>query len=193
MLRSTTFNAAKRVRFSSKLVASPSEKQTIYALSTPPGKGGIGVIRISGPDALDVYSKMVRVGLKGKQRERAPEPWRMHRCSIVHPKDEQVLDEGMAVFFQGKFYSTDPLYTQLISDQHLTRTPQSIHSNCTLIPAAPSSPLCSPRFLCSPLSVLRFRESSPNARYSAGDWTLRRWKVSRILLTQKQRNREKLL
>ena len=81
------------------------EKKTIYALSTPPGRGGIGVIRVSGPDALDVYSQMVSVraggSAKGKQKEGTPEPWKMRRCSIVHPRSREVLDEGIAVFFQG--------------------------------------------------------------------------------------------
>ena len=92
-------------RFTTKVVPSPTEKKTIFALSTPPGRGGIGVIRVSGPDALDVYSQMVRVGTggsaKGKQKEVIPEPWKMRRCSIVHPESQEVLDEGMAVFFQG--------------------------------------------------------------------------------------------
>ena len=91
--------------FATKVVPSPTEKKTIYALSTPPGRGGIGVIRVSGPDALDVYSQMVHVrtggGVKGKQKEMAPEPWKMRRCSIVHPQSREVLDEGIAVFFQG--------------------------------------------------------------------------------------------
>ena len=91
--------------FTTGIVPSPAEKKTIYALSTPPGRGGIGVIRVSGPDALDVYSHMVRVGagggVKGKQKEVTPEPWKMRRCSIVHPKSQEVLDEGMAVFFRG--------------------------------------------------------------------------------------------
>ena len=84
---------------------SPAEKKTIYALSTPPGRGGIGVIRVSGPDALDVYSRMVHArgggNLKGKHKEIAPEPWKVRRCSIVHPESQEVLDEGMAVFFKG--------------------------------------------------------------------------------------------
>lgn len=92
-------------RFMTRVVPSPTEKKTIYALSTPPGRGGIGVIRVSGPDALDVYSRMVRVGrgvsVKGKQKEVMPEPWKMRRCSIVHPESQEVLDEGMAVFFRG--------------------------------------------------------------------------------------------
>jgi len=92
-------------RFATNVTPSPMEKKTIYALSTPPGRGGIGVIRVSGPDALDVYSQMVRVGAggsaKGEQKEVAPEPWKMRRCSIVHPQSREVLDEGIAVFFQG--------------------------------------------------------------------------------------------
>ncbi|KAF9042592.1 hypothetical protein BDZ89DRAFT_1128504 [Hymenopellis radicata] len=32
----------------------------------------------------------------------APEPWKMHRCDIVHPSRQQaVLDSGLAVFFRG--------------------------------------------------------------------------------------------
>jgi tRNA modification GTPase len=92
-------------RFLTQVVPSPAEKKTIYALSTPPGRGGIGVIRVSGPDVLDVYSRMIRVGTKvgakGKQKEVVPEPWKIRRCSIVHPESQEVLDEGMAVFFQG--------------------------------------------------------------------------------------------
>ena len=63
------------------------------------------MIRVSGPDAIDVYSQMVRVraggSAKGKQKEVTPEPWKMRRCSIVHPESQEVLDEGMAIFFQG--------------------------------------------------------------------------------------------
>lgn len=88
-----------------KIVPSPMEKRTIYALSTPPGRGGIGVIRISGPDALDVYWRMVRFRggdkSKRKQKELTPDPWKMRRCSILHPESQEVLDEGMAVFFKG--------------------------------------------------------------------------------------------
>lgn len=63
------------------------------------------MIRVSGPDAPDVYSRMVHVrgwgNVKGKHKELAPEPWKMRRCSIVHPQSQEVLDEGMAVFFKG--------------------------------------------------------------------------------------------
>ncbi|KAH9942991.1 tRNA modification GTPase TrmE [Epithele typhae] len=82
---------------------SDAQKRTIYALSTPPGKAGVAVVRISGPDALHVWRDMVKTRGegKGKARERGPEPWKMHRCSVVHPGSGEVLDDGLAVFFKG--------------------------------------------------------------------------------------------
>ena len=83
---------------------SDAQRRTIYALSTPPGKGGVAVIRISGPDALQVWRSMVRTRAqeKGKTREWKPEPWKMYRCSVVHPESGGVLDDGLAVFFEGE-------------------------------------------------------------------------------------------
>ena len=109
MILSSRNAAVQKLRqtrhFSINVVPSPMERRTIYALSTPPGRGGIGVIRVSGPDALDVYSRMVHAGgggnLKGKCKGPTPEPWKMRRCSIVHPESQEVLDEGMAVFYRG--------------------------------------------------------------------------------------------
>lgn len=34
---------------------------TIAAISTPPGRGGIGIVRLSGPSAVDLASRLVRV------------------------------------------------------------------------------------------------------------------------------------
>jgi len=34
---------------------------TIVAISTPPGRGGIGVVRLSGPEALEVVQRLVRL------------------------------------------------------------------------------------------------------------------------------------
>ncbi|KAF8911919.1 tRNA modification GTPase TrmE [Mucidula mucida] len=84
--------------YSAAVVPSDAQKKTIYALSTPHGKAGVGVVRVSGPDALDVWRSMVRT----PHATTAPEPWKMHRCDIVHPRKQQaVLDSGLAVFFRG--------------------------------------------------------------------------------------------
>lgn len=93
-LRSTT--AAYYSTPSISLPLSESQKKTIYALSTPKGKGGVGVIRISGPQSLDAWRSVVKSGRQD------PEPWKMNRCKIVHPlRKDDVLDDGMAVFFKG--------------------------------------------------------------------------------------------
>lgn len=84
---------------------SPSEKDTIYALSTPPGRAGVAVIRVSGPKALEVHQCMVqKPETNGRVRNRSknPTPWKMHRCSIVDPVTREVLDDGLVVYFAGE-------------------------------------------------------------------------------------------
>lgn len=89
----------------SGLPPSDAQRRTIYALSTPPGKAGVAVIRVSGPNALDVWQGVVDatslISRKGKAQATEPEPWKMHRCKIIHPQSREVLDDGLAVFFKG--------------------------------------------------------------------------------------------
>ena len=88
---------------------SPSQRDTIYAPATPPGRGGIGVIRISGAHARNVWTSMlvshsqVTPNAEGRPlRTPGPEMSRMFfRCLVVHPETREVLDDGMAVFFHG--------------------------------------------------------------------------------------------
>jgi tRNA modification GTPase len=72
------------------------DNETIAAISTPPGSGGIGIIRISGSDALPVLKKIFR-------------PYRsscsfsshtMFYGNIHQPDDGKILDEVLAVFMQ---------------------------------------------------------------------------------------------
>ncbi|TFY80412.1 hypothetical protein EWM64_g3603 [Hericium alpestre] len=88
------------------LVLSDAQRRTIYALSTPPGKGGIAVVRISGPDALEVHRRIVRTS--GKNKSGDPEPWKMERCRIMDPETDEALDDGLAVFFKApKSFTTE--------------------------------------------------------------------------------------
>lgn len=91
------------VRCLSTLLASNAQRQTIYALSTPPGKGGVAIVRVSGPDARVVWDKMVR-SYKPNQPIKDPIPWKLHRCHIVHPKNKSLIDDGLAVYFQGMLH-----------------------------------------------------------------------------------------
>jgi tRNA modification GTPase len=47
-----------------------SASDTIVAIATPPGRGGIGVIRLSGPGARDIVSRLVTLG-RGLEPRRA--------------------------------------------------------------------------------------------------------------------------
>ena len=78
---------------------SDAQRRTIYALSTPPGKAGIAVVRVSGPDALDVWRRMTR---KPKSGDR-PTPWLLQRRDVVDPETGEKLDDGLTVFFKGEF------------------------------------------------------------------------------------------
>ncbi|KAJ7047757.1 tRNA modification GTPase TrmE [Mycena alexandri] len=97
-----TSSGPKRVR-SSDPVLSTAQRGTIYALSTPPGKAGVAVVRVSGPDTLQVWSQVVKA-----RKTRPLEPWKMERCHVVHPDTGEILDDGLAVFFKGpKSFTTE--------------------------------------------------------------------------------------
>ena len=62
----------------------------IVAIATPPGRGGIGIVRVSGPD----LSALIR-GILGRD---AIEPARArHRAFLDH--DGSALDDGIALYF----------------------------------------------------------------------------------------------
>ena len=69
---------------------------TIVALSTPPGRGGIGVIRVSGSDALAVLRRMTGDTSKDK-----PAPNYMTLRPIIDPRTGDTLDQALVCFFQG--------------------------------------------------------------------------------------------
>lgn len=67
---------------------------TIVALSTPPGRSGLGVIRVSGQDALPLTRIIV-----GDERF-APEPNRVSLRSIRDPGNGEVLDWPLITYFK---------------------------------------------------------------------------------------------
>lgn len=69
---------------------------TIVAVSTPPGHGGIGIVRLSGPAALDIARALFR--MKGTSAE--IEPGRALFGSVVDPGDGRPFDEGFLLYFQ---------------------------------------------------------------------------------------------
>ena len=47
--------------YNEKVSIERSTGDTIAAISTPPGRGGIGIVRLSGPDALSISDQLVRL------------------------------------------------------------------------------------------------------------------------------------
>jgi tRNA modification GTPase len=66
--------------------------ETIVAISTPPGRGGIGMVRLSGPHALEIANSLLtpRSGLAHGQARFA---------DIPDPETKVKLDEAIATFF----------------------------------------------------------------------------------------------
>jgi tRNA modification GTPase len=65
---------------------------TIAAISTPPGIGGLGVVRLSGPQAMHIAQKLIS----------ASDNWEPRKAVLGHLRDEtgQVVDEVVATWFQ---------------------------------------------------------------------------------------------
>lgn len=63
---------------------------TIAAIATAPGQGGVGIVRVSGPGALGVASQVSRL---------TPVPRHAHYGTLW--TDDQPLDQGLTLFFPG--------------------------------------------------------------------------------------------
>ena len=73
-----------------------SEKDTVAAISTPYGRGGVALIRVSGPEAVVILSR-VFVPKSGISMEKI-EPGRLVYGQVRH--GSEVVDDGMAVVFR---------------------------------------------------------------------------------------------
>ncbi|HML95568.1 MAG TPA: tRNA uridine-5-carboxymethylaminomethyl(34) synthesis GTPase MnmE [Thermodesulfobacteriota bacterium] len=70
---------------------------TIAAIATPPGDGGIAVIRISGPESLDIIRAIFEAG-----GEEAPgfTPRTLYHGHITDPESGALIDEVLAVYMK---------------------------------------------------------------------------------------------
>ena len=64
---------------------------TIVAIATPSGRGGLGIVRISGNKALPIAKSLTGKNLADKARV-------AHYCKI-YSEDERVIDEGIVLYF----------------------------------------------------------------------------------------------
>ena len=65
---------------------------TIVAIATPPGRGGIGVVRLSGFDARSIAAPMLRMA-------HDLEPGRAHFGELIDPVTGERIDEVVATYF----------------------------------------------------------------------------------------------
>ena len=73
------------------VVRTPEHTDTIAAIATAPGQGGVGIVKISGPDSSRIITAICRI---------QPDP---RKClyTAFYDARGQILDRGMALFFQG--------------------------------------------------------------------------------------------
>lgn len=75
-------------------------RDTIAAIATPAGRGGIGVVRVSGPAVPTLCTRLLGI---------TPEPRRATHCAFRDAGGE-VLDEGIALYFPGPdSYTGEPV------------------------------------------------------------------------------------
>ncbi|MGD0414795.1 MAG: tRNA uridine-5-carboxymethylaminomethyl(34) synthesis GTPase MnmE [Terriglobales bacterium] len=76
---------------------------TIVAIATPPGRGGIGVVRLAGPEARAIAGPMLRPNRK-------LEPGRAIRCDLIDPTTSARIDEVIVTCFaKPHSYTTDDI------------------------------------------------------------------------------------
>lgn len=73
----------------------PMQNDTIAAIATPPGVGGIGVIRVSGSDAFAVVQPLFR---QAGGRSAIPPSHQLTYGRIVDPGSEDIVDEVLVAF-----------------------------------------------------------------------------------------------
>lgn len=76
---------------SAKVAGVSTPRDTIVAIATAPGRGALGILRLSGPQALVIA---------GRLAGRLPEP---RRAALRHFRDaqQQVIDQGLVLVFPG--------------------------------------------------------------------------------------------
>ena len=69
-------------------------RETIVAVATAAGRAGVAIVRLSGPDALDVLHQLIPG--HGPFRPRV-----LTRARLIDPASDATIDDGLAVHFPG--------------------------------------------------------------------------------------------
>jgi tRNA modification GTPase len=71
---------------------------TIAAVATPPGEGGIAVVRVSGSQALSIAEKVFRPHRKGSPAHY--QGFTVHYGQLIDPHTQEALDDGLLTVFR---------------------------------------------------------------------------------------------
>lgn len=69
---------------------------TIAAIATATGRGGVGIVRVSGPKAGLIAASIIKTSLTPRQA---------HYCNF-YSVDDEILDQGLAIFFPNPYSFT---------------------------------------------------------------------------------------
>lgn len=80
---------------------------TIAAISTPPGEGGIGIVRLSGDEALEIAENVYR---QGNKRLSDQPSHTIHYGNLFNPKTDEKIDEVMVTIMKApKTYTREDI------------------------------------------------------------------------------------
>src|SRR3954447_20364732 len=69
-------------------------RDTIVAISTPSGRGGLGVVRLSGANSRETAERILRL-----RNERSWQSWHSQLADLIDP-DGAVIDQAVVSFFE---------------------------------------------------------------------------------------------
>lgn len=139
---------------------------TIYALSTSPGRAAIAIVRISGPACLDIYGSLC-------PNKAFPAPRLATLRKIYHPTSPStLLDRALVLYFPAPSTVTG----EDILELHLHGGPAIVRSVLAAIPACIDTPTGRTRRRTAEYSLIRPAE--------AGEFTKRAFYNNRLSLPE---------
>lgn len=75
-----------------------TQNDTIYALATPPGKSGVAVVRVSGPQAFESYGLLCEANLGKSSTTHSAHTIKL--CKIINPVSRETIDKALVALFK---------------------------------------------------------------------------------------------
>ena len=109
-----------------------TEESTIAAIATPPGIGGVGIIRISGDNATSIAAKLWSKDIT---------KYESHRCyyGSVVSADSSPIDDGLLIFMKkpNSYTGEDVIELQLHGGEYILQRALARCIECGATPAGP--------------------------------------------------------